>query len=329
MQFSIITPSYNQLDWLRLCIASVRDQVERGNSTLCMEHIVQDAGTPGIEEFARKEGADFYRDGQLVFSSSDFVSQAACKPGLTAPVAATTHDPLQQNFSPAPYRLSIYSEADSGMYDAINRGWRRATGDVLAYLNSDEQYAEAAFANVYSILSNEPSLDLLFGDAVLLNPEGVPISYRRVILPNGAHTRVVHLTTLSCATFFRRSLLERGLFLDPSYKAIGDAEWVWRIIRSKVRMKCIPKVLAAFTITGSNMGANSSAIAESRTWRHSAPAWLRLIKPALRLHHWIKKFASGAYAGHEIHSGFFSKENPSIRQQATHNPLGFSWRSGG
>ena len=95
--FSIVTPSYNQLAWLRLCVASVRDQVEGvmsdelrvasyevGNTPhasrhplpatghsppLAVEHIIQDAGTPGIEEFAREIGADFYRDGELQFAA--------------------------------------------------------------------------------------------------------------------------------------------------------------------------------------------------------------------------------------------------------------------
>ena len=94
-KISIITPSYGQLDWLRLCIASVADQVgagcESGNvkgavtdakqrpgqqkvgssesnnlrtfglsnlstNPLAIEHIIQDGGTPGIEEFARELG---------------------------------------------------------------------------------------------------------------------------------------------------------------------------------------------------------------------------------------------------------------------------------
>ena len=66
LDFSIVTPSFNQLDWLRLCVASVRDQVEekakgekrkeeydeepilppRLPSTLRVEHIIQDAGSP-------------------------------------------------------------------------------------------------------------------------------------------------------------------------------------------------------------------------------------------------------------------------------------------
>ena len=47
--FTIITPSFGQLDHLACCIASVADQ-----EGVTVEHIVQDAGSPGIEEFAEK-----------------------------------------------------------------------------------------------------------------------------------------------------------------------------------------------------------------------------------------------------------------------------------
>ena len=65
MRFTIVTPSFNQLDWLELCIGSVADQ----QGVEFVEHIVQDAGTAGIEEFARRLGADFYRDGKKVVSA--------------------------------------------------------------------------------------------------------------------------------------------------------------------------------------------------------------------------------------------------------------------
>jgi len=47
--FTIITPSFKQLDYLGCCVASVADQ-----EGVTVEHIVQDAGSPGIEEFAEK-----------------------------------------------------------------------------------------------------------------------------------------------------------------------------------------------------------------------------------------------------------------------------------
>ena len=56
MRFSIVTASYEQLDYLVCCIASVSDQ-----EGATVEHIVQDAGSPGIEEFAEKMGERLLR----------------------------------------------------------------------------------------------------------------------------------------------------------------------------------------------------------------------------------------------------------------------------
>ena len=105
MKFSIITPSFRNSQWLKLCIASVADQpgVE-------LEHIVQD-------------------------SCSDDGTQDWLP-----------HDP----------RVKAFIEKDGGMYDAVNRGYRRATGDILAYLNCDEQYLPGALEIVAIFLKHIP-----------------------------------------------------------------------------------------------------------------------------------------------------------------------------
>src|SRR5205814_1220274 len=155
---SIVTPSFRQLEWLKLCAASVADQQGVGH-----EHIVQDAGTgPALEEWSR-----------------------------TTP------------------NISLYVEKDEGMYDAINRGLRRSRGAICSYLNCDEQLLPGALARVASFFDTHPDVDVLFGDAILIDDRGNPLSYRRTVLPTLSHVRYAHLNTPTCATFFRRSLLDR------------------------------------------------------------------------------------------------------------------------
>jgi len=98
-----------------------------------VEHIIQDGGTPGIEDFAREVGAEFFRDGKLVFGSR-----------LSA-------------FGPRRYRLAIYSEADAGMYDAINRGISKMEGDLWAWINRDEQYLPGTLDYVTGWFAEHPS----------------------------------------------------------------------------------------------------------------------------------------------------------------------------
>ena len=124
--------------------------------------------------------------------------------------------------------LTLYVEQDAGMYDAVNRGLRRAQGEICAYLNCDEQLLPGALARVSSFFDTHPEIDVLFGDAILVDERGNPISYRRTVLPTLLHLRQAHLNTPTCSTFFRRKLLDRGFLFDPKWKTIGDLVWIGR-----------------------------------------------------------------------------------------------------
>ena len=89
LKFTIVTPSFRQLNWLKLCAASVDDQ-----QGVEVEHLIQDAQSgPELAQWVRDHS-----------------------------------------------RARLFVESDTGMYDAINRGFRKATGDIVAWLNCDEQY---------------------------------------------------------------------------------------------------------------------------------------------------------------------------------------------
>src|SRR5689334_19089771 len=65
-------------------------------------------------------------------------------------------------------RVKAFVEKDQGMYDAINRGLRRSSGDILAYLNCDEQYLKGALMEVAAFFERHPDVDVLFGDIVMV-----------------------------------------------------------------------------------------------------------------------------------------------------------------
>ncbi len=280
-RFSIITPSFNQLDWLRLCVASVADQ-----EGMEVEHIVQDSGTKGIES-------------------------------LRSALPVSQHSTLNA-------QLQIVSEPDSGMYDAINRGLRRATGEICAWLNCDEQYLPGALAEVAAFFEARPEVEMLFADTILVDRHGNPLSYRRAVLPEKRHIRLAHLNTLSCATFFRRSLVERGLLFDPAWKSIGDVVWVSSLMDAGVRMGCLREPTSIFTFTGANLGASDRATEEADRWKASPdapPGWL---KWPLIVAHRARKLLSGAYRPRCVELSLYTLRSPEARE--THRAsLGFGW----
>ena len=278
-RISIVTPSYGQLDWLRLAVASVADQ-----TGVTVEHIVQDAGTQGIED--------------------------------SLPSSRAADD--------ARYSMKLFVEKDRGMYDAINQGLSKASGDICAYLNCDEQFLPGALERVASFFDAHQDVEVLFGDAILIDNKGNPISYRRIVLPTLSHVRHVHLNTQSCSMFFRRSLIDRGFFFDSKWKAIGDQVWIEQLLLSDIRMATLKEPLAVFTFTGQNLGATSASEEETVRYRGRMPAMTRLQKAATVILHRCRKFLAGAYRSREIQIDIYTPGPPLIRQRR-HRRIGFSW----
>lgn len=304
--FSIVTPTLNQLDWLQLCIASVRDQAVAKSSplayrpsTFSIEHIVQDAGTPGIEDLARKLGAEFYHNGQLVFTEREKARDARRE--------TSQQHPQPSNEDEAHYSLKIFSGKDTGMYDAINRGLARSTGEVCAWLNSDEQYLPETLSKVAEIFQHRTKLDVLLGDAVLLNASLEPICYRRIMVPSLWHTRLVHLHSLSCAMFFKKSALPNPP-LDPQWKVISDAVLMDRWLREGRKIHACGNPLSCYTLTGSNLSAGRLGAQEHERWLGESGLRAKWRKPGIVMLHRFRRLMHRAYERFSVSLDYHAPE---------------------
>ena len=268
MDISVITPSFRQLDWLRLCIASVADQ-----TGVDVEHLVQDAGSPEIEEFAR----------------------------------------AQTNGHP---KLRVVVEKDSGMYDAVNRGLRKAQAEIVAYLNCDEQYLPGALARVVNFFKEHPDVDVLFADMIVVEPDGSYRCHRKALLPGKYHTQVsANLAISTCATFFRRQILEkRGLYFSEALKAVGDAEWVLRLIESGVKMAVRRWFTSAFAETGANLDLSPNALRERVAMMAAAPRWVRNCRHLVVGHYRLRRLCAGIYSQSPFDYAIYTAASPGERQ---------------
>jgi glycosyltransferase involved in cell wall biosynthesis len=262
MRLSIVTPSLNQLDWLELCIASVADQFvahQRAEcQSVCIEHIVCDAGSSGIVEFQQRMLARF---------------------------------PQKTD-----YRLDFLVAPDGGMYDAINKGLARSSGEVCAYLNCDEQYLVGALPFVAEWLSARPWVDIGFGDIVVTSECGDYICDRTAVLPEKWHTMTSgNLSVFSAGTFFRRSsVVERKILFDPQWKMVGDAAWILKLLDARVRMGCMKRILASFTYSKENLSQQKRAREERLRLRSAAPLLPRILSPlTVALSRFRRMFAGG------------------------------------
>ena len=213
-------------------------------------------------------------------------------------------------------RVKVFVEKDQGMYDGINRGLRRAGGDILAYLNCDEQFLPGALSAVAGFFEQNPAVDVLFGDVVMVDTEGRYLYHRKMQTPLKYHTWTCHLSTLSCAMFFRRRVVfDYGVLFDPRLRDVGDGEWMVRLLQRGVPMAALGQYTSAFTCTGANMSQGENARREKRELNRSAPLWARGLTPLFVLQHRLRRLAGGVYSQQPFGYEIFTLASPDRRQR--------------
>lgn len=252
MDFTIVTPSFRQLEQLGCCIASIADQ-----EGISVEHIVQDGGTEGFGDFTKK-----------------MAQRWPNRPG---------------------YRRVMVSEPDGGMYDAINRGLKKAKGEICAYLNCDEQYLSGVLQAVLRRFQVSPDTELFLGDVLVVDGKGEPICLRKMVAPTLAHTWTCHFAGLTAGIFFRRSIVDKGLFFDTSYRAAADAEWYVRLLRAGLRAKTLGEVTSVFAEDGENLGMSPGARLERAQLTRTAPLWMRILRPWWVVWHRFLRWYAGCH----------------------------------
>jgi glycosyltransferase involved in cell wall biosynthesis len=236
--FSIVTPSFNSLDNLKRAVGSVRSQ-----AGVSLEHVIQDGGsTDGTVEFLEKF------DTEVRDQESEIRSQRS-------EIKGQQEEPKTQSLMP--YTFSYSSEPDNGMYDAINIGWERARGDILSWLNSDEQYLPGTLEKVQKVFSENPAVDVVWGQYICVDPSGNPVSVRKDIPACYFFMRNVRTSYIGSSTvFFRRKLLDSNLLkLDLDYKYSADKELYLRLLKGGVQFKKINDYLTLFGISDDNLSA--------------------------------------------------------------------------
>ncbi|MBW8864130.1 MAG: glycosyltransferase [Verrucomicrobia bacterium] len=262
MKFSIITPSFRNSAWLKLCIASVADQ-----SGVEFEHIVQDSCSD---------------DGTQDWLSRD-------------------------------KRVSAFIEKDAGMYDAVNRGYRRATGDILAYLNCDEQYLPGALKAVHDFFEKNPHIEVALAGSIVTDGDGKYICHRHSMVPTASQIWF-RFPVLTSGIFIRRRIIhERGIYFDTKWRDLGDFHWCLALLKNKAPMAVCDTFTSVFADTGENMNLKPNAIREKNETAKMIPVWLKLLRPFLIVNHRLRRLWHGHFALKPTSYAIYTKACPDRR----------------
>ncbi len=212
---TIVTPSFNQADYLEATIKSVLEQ-----SYPHIEYIIMDGGST---------------DGSV-----DVIQKYAGK-------------------------LRYWESAkDKGQTDAINKGFNRAKGDILAWLNSDDTYANPnAIADAVNFLVANPEVAMVYADCDFINEQGQVIGKFASRQTDYAKLRTGYVHIPQQTMFFRARYWKELGPLDPSFYFAMDYD-LWVRIAKHAPIQYLPgKTWANFRIhTSSKTNVN-----DERGWK--------------------------------------------------------------
>lgn len=158
-------------------------------------------------------------------------------------------------------RLSWISESDRGQTDAINKGFGRAQGDILAWINSDDTYEPGAVAAAVRYLREHPEVGMVYGDCNYIDDAGMVIGKFHSAQTNYRLLRRGYTHIPQQTMFFRAELWKEVGPLDPSFYFAMDYD-LWTRIAARTQIKYVPDIRANFRLHS----FGKTLLADDRCW---------------------------------------------------------------
>ena len=216
LRFAIVTPSFNQAQFIGATIDSVLQQNYPN-----VAYLVQDGGS-----------------------------------------SEETIDVLKSYGAALQWR----SEADSGQGNAINRGFKRAQGDIMAYLNSDDILLPGTLAYVARFFNENPDVDVVYGHRIYVDADGLEIG--RCVLPPHDSEALKWADYIPQETsFWRRRVWETVGPINETFNFALDWDFLLRSQRAGFRFKRLPRFLGCFRIHDDQKNANMMLIGQKEMRR--------------------------------------------------------------
>jgi glycosyltransferase involved in cell wall biosynthesis len=160
------------------------------------------------------------------------------------------------------HRLAWWvSEKDKGQTDAINKGFSHATGDILAWINSDDTYESGAVSAAVRYLQVHPGVGMVYGDCNFINESGHVIGRFDSTQTNYRLIRQGYVHIPQQTMFFRADLWRQVGPLDPSFYFAMDYD-LWTRIAARTEIRYVPQTWANFRLHTSG----KTILADDRCW---------------------------------------------------------------
>lgn len=218
MKVSIITACYNRKETIGHALESVLGQTYPGIEYIVVDGASSDDSTSVIEERLKRE-------------------DVRCK---------------KEEF-----KVKFISEPDHGMYEAINKGIRMATGDIIALCHSDDQlYDEHTVEKVVRVFEQQPEADIVYADGIYVNEHG-----KAVRVWKGGQNRRWKLNCgwlpLHTTFYIRKSVFDKYGLYDESYRIAADTKMLLTLLyRERLKTAYLPEYVVRMLMGGKSTAMN-------------------------------------------------------------------------
>jgi glycosyltransferase involved in cell wall biosynthesis len=152
------------------------------------------------------------------------------------------------------------SEPDRGQAHAIAKGMCRTSGDILAWLNSDDTYEPGTLDYVGRFFAQNADVDILYGNYNRIDAAGAILERKRQPRFHAGIAKYVYCMLMQPATFWRAGVYERVGGIDPTFQFAMDYELFLRMIQAG-RVAQAARPLANFRIHETSKTSTLSSVA--------------------------------------------------------------------
>jgi len=139
------------------------------------------------------------------------------------------------------------SAPDKSQTHAINLGFEKATGDIMAYLNSDDMLLPGSLHYVARFFQENPDVDAVYGHRIIVDEHDMEIG--RWVLPPHEDDVLEFVDFIPQETlFWRRHIWEKVGPFDETFQFAMDWDYILRMIDGQARLVRVPRFLGAFRI---------------------------------------------------------------------------------
>jgi glycosyltransferase involved in cell wall biosynthesis len=156
-------------------------------------------------------------------------------------------------------KIKLISEKDNGIYDAMNKGLKLATGDYILFMNSgDELYSPDTVANVFASADNA---DIYYGETEMIDSEGKSLGRRRHKTPENFTWRDFKygMSISHQAIYIKRSLIEP---FNPKYQLSADIDWILTAAKKAKDIVNVHQYVAKYLVGGMSKKKHRQSLAE-------------------------------------------------------------------